>query len=147
MKVSIWKSAVPYETTRDGNPSVRWGHLLSIYPITRPSLGSVWRRHLGVLENLRMLWAIKLIFCMVTCHDSLAWIWIWEPISLMQTGPTSQISIFGKKFHDGLTWSIFIRFGSNLVQRSLVSLWTKTECLKWLQLFFDLPARPTKTDQ
>ena len=65
----------------------------------------------------------------------------------MQTGPTSQISIFDNKFHDGLTWLIFIRYGLNLVQRSLVSFWTDSECLKWLRPCFDLPARRTKTDQ
>ena len=97
-------------------------------------------------DNSRTLWAIKLIFYMNTCHDYVLWIRIREPFSFMQTGPTSQISIFGKKFHDGLTWPIFIRFGSNLVQRSLVSLWTETECLKWLRPFFDLPAQPTKID-
>ena len=84
---------------------------------------------------------------MVTSHDYLLWIRIREPISPTQTGPTSQISIFGKKFHNGLTLPIFVRFGSNFVQRSLVSLSRDSECLKWLRPFFDLPARPTKIDQ
>jgi len=84
---------------------------------------------------------------MVNSHDYLLWIRIREPISLTQTGPTSQISIFGKKFHDGLTWPIFVRFGSNFVQRFLVSLFRDSECLKWLRPFFDQPARPTKIDQ
>ena len=56
------------------------------------------------------------------CSPAVLWIRIREPISLTQTGPTSQISIFGKKFHDGLTWPIFVRFGSNFVQSALVSL-------------------------
>ena len=98
-------------------------------------------------DNSRTLWAIQLKFCMVTSHDYLLWIRIREPISPTQTGPTSQISIFGKKFHNGLTLPIFVRFGSNFVQRSLVSLSRDSECLKWLRPFFDLPARPTKIDQ
>ena len=52
-----------------------------------------------------------------------------------------------EKFHGGLTWSVIVRFGSNFVQRSLVSLFTDSECFKWLQPFFDQPAQPTKTDQ
>ena len=84
---------------------------------------------------------------MVTSHDYLLWIRIREPISPTQTGPTSQISIFEKKFYNGLTLPIFVRFGSNFVQRSLVSLSRDSECLKWLRPFFDLPARPTKIDQ
>ena len=57
--------------------------------------------------------------------------------------PTKSLFL-AKNFHDGLTWPIFIRFSLNFVQRSLVSLWTDSECLKWLRPFFDLPARPTK---
>ena len=98
-------------------------------------------------DNSRTLWAIKLKFCMVNSHDYLLWIRIREPISLTQTGPTSQISIFGKKFHDGLTLLIFVRFGSNFVQRSLVSLFRDSEFLKWLRPFFDQPARSTKPNQ
>ena len=64
----------------------------------------------------------------------------------MQTGPTSQISIFGKKFHDGLTWPIFIRFGLNFVQKSLVSLWTDSECLKCLKCIFR-PTSPTNQNR
>ena len=45
---------------------------------------------------------------------------IWEPTYPMQSGPTSKV-IFGKKFHD----------------RQIES-----KCLKWLQLFLDLPAQP-----
>ena len=84
---------------------------------------------------------------MVTSHDYLLWIRIRELISPMQTGPTSQISIFEKKFYNGLTLPFFVRFVSNFVQRSLVSLSRDSECLKWLRPFFDLPARPTKIDQ
>ena len=62
-------------------------------------------------DNSRTLWAIELIFCMDTCHDHVLWIRIREPISLMHTGPTSQISIFLKKFQNGITWSNFVRFG------------------------------------
>ena len=98
-------------------------------------------------DNSRTPWAIKLIFCMVTSHDYLLWIRIREPISLMLNLHLSQSLFFGKKFHDGLTRPIFIRFCSNFVQRLLVSLWIETECLKWLRPFFNLPARPTKTDQ
>ena len=87
----------------------------------------------------------KLIFCMVSSHDYLLWIRIREPTSPTHTGPTSKISIFGNKFHDGLTWPIFVLFGSNLVQRSFVSLYRDSNFLKWLQPFFDQPARPTKT--
>ena len=80
-----------------------------------------WKK-ISQWDNSRTLWAIKLIFCMDTCHDHVLWIRIREPISPMQTGPTSQISIFEKKFQNGLTWPSFVRFGSNLLQRSLISL-------------------------
>ena len=36
-----------------------------------------------------------------------------------------------KKFGNGLTWSIFIWFSSNVVQRPFVILWMETECLKY----------------
>ena len=57
-------------------------------------------------DNSRTLWAIELIFCMDACHDHVLWIRIWEPISPMQTGPTSQI-FFWEKF---LQWANFANF-------------------------------------
>ena len=45
---------------------------------------------------------------------------------LCRPAQPAKISIFGNKFNDGLTWPIFIRFISNLVQRSLVSLRIET---------------------
>ena len=139
---SLFLSATEYLPTRTIiQPG--WVSSSSSLSLSSLSLSSAFSRW----DNSRTLWAIKLIFCMDTCQDYVLWIRIREPISSMQTGPTSQISIFGKKFHDGLTRSNFIRFGWNLVQRSFVSLCWESEFLKWLHPFFDLPARPTKTDQ
>ena len=46
-----------------------------------------------------------------------------------------------KKFLNGLTWPIFVRFGLNFVQRSLINLFRDSECLSRLRPFFDQPAR------
>jgi len=100
---------------------------LSLWPISQ------W-------DNSKTLWVMNLKFCMVTSHDYLLWIRTRELISPIQTGPTSQISIFGK--NDGLTPPIVVRFGSNFVQRS-----SDYKCLKFLRPFFNLPVRHTKTDQ
>ena len=84
------------------------------------SLSSLWL--FSRWDNLRTLWAIKLIFGMVTCNDYVLWIRIFKPILPMQTAQPAKSLFLVKKFHDGLTWPIFVRFGSNLVQRSFITL-------------------------
>ena len=76
-------------------------------------------------DNLRTLWAIKLIFCMDTCYDYVLWIRIREPISYMHTGPTSHISIFGKKIHNGITSSIFIRWELKRSRYPINAMWNR----------------------